>query len=349
MSKHIRFNQQIERSIALPYPGEVFVSVGQKVEPDTILARTELLAALPGYFNIARELGFENDQDRFKTALRVSVGDDVKSGDILAEANEESIRAPFNGRIEHISFSNGYLLLRQHVERDDKPLVIKAAKALEISNRRLPSVVHVKVGDEVVRGQLIAGQSQIFQLLAPMSGIISEISTDDGTISIKPFYQPTEIFAGAYGEVIKIIADYGVIIQMTADVIDGIYGAGEEVTGRLVFSDDRTDEPVIRVFPGKIELDTLKACAANNTVGIIAAGIDAKAFMDFYGYMVSEGVTGEEKADCSLILTSGFGDAVMDGEVMTVLEKYRDQPVSMYPQTNIQAPVIKPRIFLYVD
>ena len=162
MSKHIRFNQQIERSIALPYPGEVFVSVGQKVEPDTILARTELLAALPGYFSIAKELGIENDQ--VKTALRVSVGDDVKSGDILAETNEESIRAPFNGRVEHISYSNGYLLLRQHVERDDKPLVIKAAKALEISNRRLPSVVHVKVGDEVVRGQLIAGQSQIFSI-----------------------------------------------------------------------------------------------------------------------------------------------------------------------------------------
>ncbi|MBI4640395.1 MAG: hypothetical protein HY731_06855 [Candidatus Tectomicrobia bacterium] len=106
----------IEKVRKLPLKGKVLVSVGEEVSPQTIVARTEL----PGDLETVRVneiLGI--DPIETKETLKVSVGDQVGQGDLLAEVKSffglftSSCRAPFDGAVEYFSEATGHMGIRK--------------------------------------------------------------------------------------------------------------------------------------------------------------------------------------------------------------------------------------------
>ena len=106
----------VRRERRLPLAGRVLVKVGDVVGPQDVVARTEL----PGIvqtMNLASWLDI--DPDRVPQALRRRVGEDVRVGDLLAEAQgffgfaRRSVEAPADGFIESVSSVTGQLVLRE--------------------------------------------------------------------------------------------------------------------------------------------------------------------------------------------------------------------------------------------
>lgn len=105
----------IEKTRRLPLKGEVTVQVGDLVQPDTIVARTEL----PGIMQtvrVAEKLGVEvGDVERI---LKCKVGDKVERGTLLAETRSffglmrNECRSPVAGTVELFSPVSGHIGIR---------------------------------------------------------------------------------------------------------------------------------------------------------------------------------------------------------------------------------------------
>jgi hypothetical protein len=106
----------VRRERRLPLRGEVLVAPGVTVEPDTVVARTEL----PGNVltvNLAGKLAME--PRRALAALVLPIGSSVARGETLASARglfgllRTTVESPADGVIESVSTVTGQLLLRE--------------------------------------------------------------------------------------------------------------------------------------------------------------------------------------------------------------------------------------------
>lgn len=107
---------RLRRERRLPLHGRVLVGPGDEVEPDTVVARTEL----PGHLqavNLAARLGV--DPARAPATLLVPIGSRVSRGDVVAESKSlfglmrSQVESPADGVVESVSEVTGQLLLRE--------------------------------------------------------------------------------------------------------------------------------------------------------------------------------------------------------------------------------------------
>ncbi len=105
----------VQKLRILPLKGNVIVKVGDKVNPDDVVARTHL----PGNvvpLNVANKLGVTPEDIEF--VMQVKVGDTIKEGDPIAVKKSfikwfsSSCAATINGTIESISKVTGQVLQR---------------------------------------------------------------------------------------------------------------------------------------------------------------------------------------------------------------------------------------------
>lgn len=101
----------------LPLKGDVLVKVGDRVEPDTVVART-LLPGPVEPVNVANILGVP-PEDVPQTMLK-KVGDPVKTSEVIARSKSffglfsSECKSKIEGRVESISSVTGQVLLRGH-------------------------------------------------------------------------------------------------------------------------------------------------------------------------------------------------------------------------------------------
>lgn len=106
----------VQKVRRLPLKGEVLVSVGQAVEPHTVVARTELPGILQS-IKVAEKLGVEPKE--VKDLLKVSIGDNVQVGQLLAESKglfglfKGQVFSEFEGKVEDVSEVTGNVLVRE--------------------------------------------------------------------------------------------------------------------------------------------------------------------------------------------------------------------------------------------
>lgn len=100
----------------LPLKGTVTVTVGDKVKPDSVVARAEI----PGIMltvRVAEIIGVEPNE--VHSHLRVAVGENVEKEQILAEARslfgllKSHCRSPVSGVVELLSEHSGHIGIRQ--------------------------------------------------------------------------------------------------------------------------------------------------------------------------------------------------------------------------------------------
>ena len=107
----------VNKERSLPIEGEVLVNVGDKVDFDTVVARTEI----PGdadFLNVSEVLGVDpGDVAEF---MLKKVGERFEKGELLAEyvafwgLIKKYVHAPFSGQVETISGLSGQVIIRQN-------------------------------------------------------------------------------------------------------------------------------------------------------------------------------------------------------------------------------------------
>lgn len=109
-------NARVRRERRLPLRGDVLVREGERVEPGTVVARTQLPGNVQAV-NLASRLGVE--PAKVVGSLSVPMGTAVKRGDEVARASTlfglvtNRVEAPADGVIESVSPVTGQLILRE--------------------------------------------------------------------------------------------------------------------------------------------------------------------------------------------------------------------------------------------
>lgn len=106
----------VRRTRRLPIKGEVLVKVGDRVEPDQVIARALLPGALQT-IKLADKLGVE-PQD-VEAMFQLKVGDPIEKGQTIAQSKgffgigKQTILSDFTGKVESISGITGSVLVRE--------------------------------------------------------------------------------------------------------------------------------------------------------------------------------------------------------------------------------------------
>jgi hypothetical protein len=207
----------IHRARRLPLKGEVVVSAGEAVTPETVVAR----ALIPGVMRTVRAaeiLGLEPQE--LTPALRVQQGETVQSGQLLGETRSffglfrAECKAPTAGTVELISPTTGHIGIRT------------APLSVEVSAYVRGTVAEVQPGEGVIvatRGALVQG---IFGVGGERQGALRMAVADAGEPleeqAIRLEHQGQILVGGSHvtGAALRRAAEVGVVGVIVGAIVD---------------------------------------------------------------------------------------------------------------------------------
>jgi len=281
----------VRKTRRLPIPGEVLVKEGQRVSPDTIVARTNV----PG-----------------------------------------------------------------------EPHLVKVAYLIGVEPDEIEDYMLKRVGDSVEKDEIIAMYKMFFGLFkkdckSPVKGTIEHISKVTGQVIIREPPIPVDITAYIPGRVVKVLPREGVVIEVAAAFIQGIFGVGGETHGELMVvvespDDILTAEHIRPEHKGKVLVggslvtyDALRKAVEVGVKGIVVGGIRDKDLTDFLGYEIGVAITGHEDVGLTLIITEGFGKMRMADRTFELLKKFSGRLACINGATQIRAGVMRPEVIIPRD
>lgn len=239
---------------------------------------------------------------------------------------------------------------------------IKVAEKLGIEAQDVHSLLKVKVGDSIVKDQLVAEGKKLFGFFkAPAVtsehvGTLESISEVTGNLLIREPSIPVDIKAYIQGTVHEVLPEEGVIVETRCAMVQGIFGVGGERVGviRIAVSDPGkvleasdvldSDSGKILVGGAGMSYDAIMKASSLGVIGLIAGGIRDSDLTKFLGFDIGVAITGQEPINLTLLVTEGFGYLGMAERTFTLLRSLEGQTASINGATQIRAGVIRPEI-----
>ena len=356
----------VRKTRKLPLPGEVLVKVGDIVKPDTPIAKIAVKPGIPWVIPAARLLGVEPAQ--LSKSMLKGIGDSVKTKEVFARAEQglygrKELESPTDGVIESISDRSGRVTIREEFGKEEPPVTFDVAFEIKCKPEELPQHMLRTVGQEVKKGQMIAkkGEAQAFftkTALAPVSGIISDIDTKTGKVTIsRPF---REVIVNAYveGRVSEVMETRGCVIETPGIKLNGIFGLGRETHGEIMVLANGPDQVleadmITDDCKGKIIIggsfatnDAFSKAIEVGAKGVVTGTANYFNLTQSLGVKLGIGITGQEDIPLTVILMEGFGHLDMRREVWETLAALEGMTASMNGATQIRAGAIRPEIIV---
>ncbi len=241
---------------------------------------------------------------------------------------------------------------------------IKVAEKLGIEPQDVASLLKVKPGDKVEKGQLIAEGKKLFGFFkAPTvasehTGTLESISEVTGNLLIREPSIPVDIKAYVKGTIAEILPNEGVIVETRCAMIQGIFGVGGERVGTIRMAVPNATTPLdasaiteadkgkILVGGSAITYDAIIKASSVGVIGLIAGGIKDSDLTKFLGFDIGVAITGQELINLTLMVTEGFGYLNMAERTFALLKTLEGQEASINGATQIRAGVIRPEILV---
>ncbi len=359
--------ETLYRERRLPLPGEILVQEGDRVEPGTVVARTEFVPGDPYVVDLRSDMGLRRfDLEQMRQAIEVEPGQRVHKGERLASlstgllSRAKTADSPVDGIVEYVSAVHARILIREEPQSAEPVVVVNVARHLDVWPAMVRMYLRYREGQRVEQGAILAaspGSGGMDYAYAPATGTIERVDVHNGLVYIVRPQQVTRVTAYLSGEVVDIIADEGVVVRGEGLVIKGVFGLGGEnygelmvlgETGHPVTAEDLDDEIGGRVLAiaGPIGEDVLHRADQLGARGLIAGGVDEMDLVSYLGREIGMGITGEEPIDMTVILTEGFGRLLMSPEVFGVLRDNQGQVVSLNGRTQVRAGAQRPEVII---
>jgi len=322
---------RIKRELVIP--GEVFVSEGDIVTSEQIIAKCTRAFLRPFFLNIADDLHLTGDE--LSKVFHKKVGDEIKAGEILAR-NEKSIfhqksyRSTVTGIIEKI-LPNGTIVVREKEEHSGQLCSVKVAKELDVEPKFIIPYLKCEIGQEVEEGQWLAAIPGAIHKTckSPIRGKVKEINLEYGIVIIESLLEQLELSAWLPGKV-ENVADKGCEIVNHGSIITGVWGSGGEVFGRLAFDDIQADDIVVM---DKANGDDLASLKAKNITGLITGGLNLKDYND-------------QKPDYTIVMIESFGSGKLNQRVCDLLIAHKGKLTVIDGTTQLRVGVKRPQVIL---
>lgn len=201
-------------------------------------------------------------------------------------------------------------------------VLIDVARALDVDEREVPRLMQVRPGETVDAGETIACRPDLRGLYvrrcrSPVKGQL--VAQAAGWVIIRPSGERYICAAGLYGEVARIIPNYGAIIRADVTRVHGVWGTGGEAHGPLGVVSTRRDDMLlptmiherhrdcVLIVGAGITSEGMEVALAAGVKGIITGSLDA-AWLN----------TGK-RPPLPVMITEGWGRLPMAGPVFNLL------------------------------
>jgi len=225
--------------------------------------------------------------------------------------------------------------------------MLNIAEGLNLTPERADKLLQCQKGDNVSKGDMIAGPAGVFQRVVrtPYSGRVK--LTGEGKVLIEAIVSPFELKAGFDGKVKRIIPDWGVVIETRGALIQGMWGNGKAAYGLVQTmlkdpADELTVDQVNISVRGAIVIggycqdpQVLESAAKAPIKGLIL------------GSMSSALLPLAEKMTFPIIILDGFGQIPMNSiayKLLTTTTKDRD--ISLHAQAYQSSKGNRPEIIV---
>jgi len=367
----------IKKNINLPYPGEILVKKGDKIEPGDLIGKNVYDPPKVYILTLFDKNQLQINKENIKESLIIKEGDEVKLGQKIAEVKGRKLldsmsskrftySSPVRGRVEKINHEVGTIILREIQDYSDKPVKVKIAKRLDIKPKKMKKYLKKNVGNFVYSGDLLASKvvdvmsksdasahmdKYELSIQAPSTGTITNIDFDKGTLTIKYEKEPFKKFSDIYGIVENVEPEISAELKFNGYKLLGIIGFGNENSGKLHYISELDDiitcnKGEIAAYRGKIDQNFLKKAEELELNGVISASIDNKDLINFIGEEIGVALTGNEKIPFPYILTEGFGDFEMCADYKEFLKEHNNEWCHINGHTQIRAGVTRPKIII---
>lgn len=167
----------IAKTRLLPLKGEVVVEKDQNVNPDTIVARTEL----PGNVQMVNVAGMLNiEPGDVGDCMLIQPGSKISSGELLAKSKgifglfKSSVKSPTDGTLESISSVTGQVVLREA----PIPVEVDAYVSSVITEIIPDEGVELKTYGAFIQGIFGIGGERQGEIMVPVSNASQELTPD---------------------------------------------------------------------------------------------------------------------------------------------------------------------------
>ncbi|MCP4229518.1 MAG: hypothetical protein GY771_05160 [bacterium] len=344
----------------LPHEGKVFVEVGDAVKPDTVIGENRYAPPRIYIIDLNKRIGYDKKfkSEDFDEGILVKEGDAVTMGQRLFKTPIGLLGfgfyfdSPVRGRVIRIE-PNGIIIMREIQDYDDRPKTLDVAKELGVKPRHLRGHLKYDVGDFVEKGQVMVkptGKSYDVGR-SPATGVITEINTETGTVTVQYDTTPVPLYAFVNGVVTEVKKNLSATISGNGTMLYGAIGFGSEnngaieiVNGTLLTDKDVEGKTLVSFDP--IDRGFLVIAKDNGANGVIAPSLYNRDWVAFYGGELGVIVTGDEDIPFTLVLTEGFGRIEMNADYRSLLKKNKGKMASLSGRTQIRAGVTRPTVIL---
>jgi hypothetical protein len=123
-----------------------------------------------------------------------------------------------------------------------KHMIVDVAKVLRVTPRSASAFIKVKKGQKIAKGEVIAESTGLFgrEVKSPGEGRV--VAIGGGKLVIESGGSVFELIAGIPGVVSEVVGDRGVIVRATGAIVQGMWGNGHLETGVMISVMDRPDD-----------------------------------------------------------------------------------------------------------
>lgn len=325
-----------------PFPGHVLVEIGDDVEPDTTILRTESTISRPFFFNVAQR--FEISPAEIEKYVFKKVGEEVEAGEIFAKYRRHltmrQIESPINGIVEKIDTKTGYVLLREKVKNIELPTVLDLSESLKENKvKNMSDYLRVEEGDWVEYRQVIAGIQPIpglpfYQnsILTPCAGKVTKIDYENLKVIIEPRISLINLKALYWGKVCEIIPSYGAKLKFSGFILPCSYGVGGVAYGKLGKVIASEDEEIL--FIEYLDSRDAWSIIQKRPRGLILGSTDYETIEIL------------RQANITSVVIENFGIRNLDNEYRDFLKRCINRNIIINGTTILRAGVVRPQVLI---
>lgn len=211
-------------------------------------------------------------------------------------------------------------------------LLIDVDQGLHVSPSRADELLQRRAGEELVKGDIIAGPVGLFKrvIRAPQAGRVR--IAGEGKVLYEVESPSYELQAGMEGTVTNIIPERGAIIETRGALVQGVWGNGKITYGIMQpVSNDLLQELVPEQLNIGFRGAIITAGFCRNPSVIEAAGsIPIKGMV--LGCMSSSLIPQAKSADFPILVIDGFGTKPMNRAAERILIANRDRNIALNAQ-----------------
>ena len=243
---------------------------------------------------------------------------------------------------------------------------LNVANLLAVQPNEVPSLMLKEEGDSVEKDEPIARSKGVFGMFkseckSPAAGTLETISRSTGQIMIRGSSIPVQVKAYLPGRVVEVLPNEGVVIENEVALIQGIFGVGGEISGKIVMACSSHEEELgagaiteamsgsVVVGGARVSSEAIKKAKEVGAVAVVSGGIDDADLKEILGYDLGVAITGSETIGLTVIVTEGFGEIAMARRTFELLRSNEGRQASVNGATQIRAGVMRPEILIPIE